>query len=302
MDRFAELQAFCLVAGSGGFSAAARQLGVATSSVARQVDALERRIGAPLLNRSTRSVTLTDSGRAYFEHATQILAALDEADDAAAGRDGEAGGVLRLTAPVTLAVRAIAPLLPELARRYPRLELDMRLSDSYANMVDEAIDLAIRIGTPEQQPNLIARKLAGHRRHICASPAYLQARGVPAAPAALAGHNCLQFSYGAKRHSWRLRLGGEETAVDVRGNLNVNNSEMLRQAAVSGLGLALLPGWLIQPDLDAGTLVAVLDQYETNPGEMDVGIYAVYPASRRGSVKVRVFTELLAAGLQAYSL
>src|SRR5471030_512389 len=155
MDRFSALKAFCLVAGSGGFSAAARQLGVATSSVTRLVDALELRIGAPLLNRSTRSITLTDSGRGYFEHAAQILAALDEADDAAAGRDGEPSGLLRIAAPVTLAIRYIAPLLPELARRHPRLELDMRLSDSYTNMVDEAIDVAIRIGNPEQQPNLI---------------------------------------------------------------------------------------------------------------------------------------------------
>ena len=170
MDRFAELNAFCLVANNGGFSAAARQLGVATSSVTRLVDSLEQRLGAPLLNRSTRSITLTDSGRAYFEHATQILAALDEADDAAGGRDAEPSGVLRIAAPVTLAVRYIAPLLPEFARRHPKVTLDVRLSDNYVNLVEEAVDVAIRIGSPRQQPNLIARQLAAHRRHICASP------------------------------------------------------------------------------------------------------------------------------------
>ena len=297
MDRFAELKAFCLVASNGGFSSAARQLGLAASSVTRLVDALEQRIGTPLLNRSTRSVTLTDSGRAYFDQATRILAALDEADDAAAGRDGEPSGVLRIAAPVTLAIRYIAPLLPALAQRYPLLQLDLRLSDGLTNMVDEAIDVAIRIGSPEQQPNLIARKLAGHRRHICASPAYLRRHGAPPTPAALAGHNCLLFAYDTQRHGWRLRRGQQEHDIEVRGSLHVNNADMLRLSALNGLGLALLPGWLIQADLDAGALVSVLDDYEANPGGMDVGIYAVYPASRRGASKIRVFTDLLAAAL-----
>jgi DNA-binding transcriptional LysR family regulator len=297
MDRFAELKAFCLSASNGGFSAAARQLGVATSSVTRLVDALEQRLGTPLLNRSTRSITLTDSGRGYFEHATQILAALEEADDAAAGGVAEPGGVLRIAAPVTLAIRYIAPLLPELARRHPKLALDLRLSDSLTNLVDEAIDVAIRIGSPEQQPNLIARKLADHQRHICASPAYLARQGAPQTPQQLADHNCLLFSYGAARHSWRLRAEGLAQEIEVRGSLHVNNAEMLRQAALGGLGLALLPGWLVRQDLEAGTLVPVLDGYQANPGEMDVGIYAVYAANRRGSSKIRAFTEMLAQAL-----
>lgn len=297
MDRFAELKAFCLTASNGGFSAAARQLGVATSSVTRLVDALEQRLGTPLLNRSTRSITLTDSGRGYFEHATGILAALDEADDAAAGGGAEPAGVLRIAAPVTLAIRYIAPLLPELARRHPKLALDLRLSDARTNMVDEAIDVAVRIGSPEQQPSLIARKLAGHRRHICASPAYLERHGAPRTPEQLGEHNCLLFSYGAARHSWRLRGDGLAQEVEVRGSLHVNNAEMLRQAALGGLGLALLPGWLVQQDLEAGALLPVLAGYQANPGEMDVGIFAVYAESRRGSAKIRAFTELLAQAL-----
>jgi len=297
MDRFAELKAFCLVTSNGGFSAAARQLGMATSSVTRLVDALEQRLGTPLLNRSTRSVTLTDSGRGYFEHASQILAALDEADDTAAGGGIAPGGVLRVTAPVTLAIRYIAPLLPELARRHPKLALDLRLSDALSNMVDEAIDVAIRIGNPERQPNLIARKLAGHRRHICASPGYLARHGAPQTPEQLAEHNCLLFSYGAARQSWRLRNADQAQEVEVRGSLQVNNSEMLRQAALGGLGLALLPGWLVRQDLEAGMLVPVLDGYQANPGEMDVGIYAVYSANRRGSSKIKALTDLLAEAL-----
>lgn len=297
MDRFAELKAFCLVASNGGFSAAARQLNVATSSVTRLVDALEARIGAPLLNRSTRSITLTASGRDYFEQATQILAALDQADDAASGRDAEPTGVLRITAPVTLANRYIAPLLPRFAQKYPKLELDMRLSDAMINMVDEAIDVAIRIGSPERQPNLIARKLAGHKRYVCASPAYLARHGVPQQPEDLVEHNCLLFAYGPGRSSWRFRNADMATAVEVRGSISVNNAEMLRQAALDGLGMVMLADWLIQDDLDAGKLVAVLTDYQVNPAEMDVGIYAVYPASRRGAKKIQVFTDMLAAGL-----
>jgi len=298
MDRFAELKAFCLVASNGGFSAAARQLNVAPSSVTRLVDALEARIGTPLLNRSTRSVTLTDNGRGYFEQAMHILAALDEADDTAAGRDAEPAGVLRVTAPVTLANRYISPMLPELLLRYPRLELDLRLSDAMSNMVDEAIDIAVRIGNPERQPNLVARKLAGHTRHICASPGYLARHGAPQTPDELSAHNCLVFAYGGRRDTWRLRKAGVAQEVEVRGNLHVNNAEMLRQAALNGLGLAMLPGWLIQPDLQAGTLVPVMDEYQVNPGEMDVEIYAVYQVNRRGAAKIRVFTDMLAAALE----
>jgi DNA-binding transcriptional LysR family regulator len=300
MDRFAELKAFCLVASLGGFSATARQLGMATSSVTRLVDALEQRLGTPLLNRSTRRITLTDSGRSYFEHATRILSALDEADDAAGGRHSEPQGVLRVAAPVTLAIRYIAPLLPELARRYPRLQLDLHLSDSQTNLVDEAIDVAVRIGVAPQQPNLIARKLAGHRRAIVASPGYLAQHGAPSTPAELTGHNCLQFDYGAHRHSWRLRRAASPVEVEevaVAGTLIVNNSEMLRLAACHGIGLALLPAWLVQSDLDRGALAPVLPDYEANPGEMDVSIHAVYPASRRGAAKIRVFTDLLQQAL-----
>jgi DNA-binding transcriptional LysR family regulator len=216
---------------------------LATSSVTRLVDALEQRLGTPLLNRSTRSITLTDSGRTYLEHASQILA------------------------------------------------------DSVTHLVDEAIDVAIRIGSPPQQPNLIARKLAGHRRHIVASPAYLARHGTPHTPLELAGHNCMQFAYGASRHSWQLRGAQEQVEVEVSGSLTVNNSEMLRLAACQGMGLALLPAWLVQEDLDSGALVAVLPDHEANPGQMDIGIYAVYPASRRGSAKIRLLVDLLQAAL-----
>lgn len=301
MDRFSELKTFCAVAAGGGFSTAARQLGVATSSVTRLVDSLEHRLGAVLLNRSTRSVTLTEAGRGYYERAQQILRQLDFADDAAGaetgGGTGEPQGLLRVAAPVTFCTKHIAPLLPELARLYPRLELDIRLSDSNSNIVDEAIDVAIRIGTIDQQPNLIARMLAPHERVICASPDYLARNGTPHTPAELARHNCLQFSYGGQRAVWRLQQGDHIEEVPVHGTLMVNNSEVLRQAALGGLGLTMLGSWLIGDELADGTLIPVLESYRANPGAMDVGLYALYQANRRGSAKIKAFVDLLAIAL-----
>ncbi|MGV7206544.1 LysR family transcriptional regulator [Oxalobacteraceae bacterium A2-2] len=309
MDRFSELKAFCLVAACGGFSPAARQLGVATSSVTRLVDALEQRLGAPLLNRSTRRVTLTDSGQQYYDSALAILSQLEAADDTATAHQGEAAGLLRVTAPVTFSTLYIAPLLGELARRHPRLQLELQLSDTVSNMVDDAIDVAIRIGTAQQQPNLIARRLGGHRRVICASPAYLREHGTPRQPSDLLGHNCLLFSYGGTRRGWRLRepaCDGQgsaepEACIDlpVRGTLAVNNSEVLRRAVLDGVGLAMLPEWLVRADLASGALLPVLSRYQANPGEMDIALYAMYAANRRGSVKIKALVDLLAERLPA---
>jgi DNA-binding transcriptional LysR family regulator len=299
MDRFAELKAFCLVVASGGFSPAARQLGMAASSLTRLVDALEKRLGTPLLNRSTRKVTLTDSGRQYYASAQSILAQLDQADDAAAARHGQACGLLRVTAPVTFSTMFIAPLLGELARRHPQLELDLHLSDAVSNMVDENIDVAIRIGAARQQPNLIARRLSGHRRVICASPAYLAQHGTPRAPQDLLDHNCLLFSYGATRRGWRLQCedGEHDADLPVRGTLSINNSEMLRRAALDGVGVAMLPEWLVRADVAAGTLLPLLDGYQANPQEMEIGLYAMYAANRRGSPAIKAFVDLLAEHL-----
>lgn len=297
MDRFAELKAFCLVAASGGFSPAARQLGVATSSVTRLVDALEARLGAVLLNRSTRSVTLTDTGRSYYEEARRVLEQLDAADDAVAGQGGDIQGVLRVAAPVSFATLHIAPILPELRARYPRLVLDLRLSDEAARLVDESIDVAIRIGRIDPDSTLVARRLGSHRRLLCASPAYLASRGTPILPADLAHHDCLQL---AERRVWRMRRPegeGEAEEISIDAVLQANSAELLRQAALAGLGVAMLAHWLVRDDVAAGRLAPVLPAWEANPGPMDVALHALYQTNRRGSHKIRAFVDLLAAHL-----
>lgn len=300
MDRFAELKTFCAVVACAGFSPAARQLGVATSSVTRLVDALEERLGTVLLNRSTRSVTLTDAGRTYHGEARRILDQLDAADDAVSERAGDVGGVLRVAAPVTFAALHIAPILPALRARHPRLSLDLQLDDAAVNLVDASIDVAIRIGSLDAGANMVARRLAGHRRLLCASPDYLAARGTPQRPADLERHDCLQFSFADNRRTWRLRRCVEEGAVEevpVNAVVQANSGELLRRAAVAGLGVAMLAHWLVGDDLREGRLVRVLADYDANPGSMEVALHALYPANRRGSRKIRAFVDLLAEHL-----
>ena len=303
MDRFAELKTFCVVVASGGFSSAARELGLATSSVTRLVNALEDRLGVALLNRSTRSVTLTEAGRTYHEDAQRLLEQLDSADDAVATRAADVSGVLRVAAPVTFGAMYIAPILPELRARHPRLALDLRLSDTAVNLVDESIDVAIRIGSLDSNANLIARRLASHQRLLCASPAYLERRGAPQHATELATHDCLHFTFSDNRRTWRLRRRegnpDEMAAEDIRVNaiVQANSGEVLRQAAIAGLGIAMLSDWLVRDDLRDGRLVRVLEQYEANPGPMDVALYAMYQANRRGSQKIRAFVDLLSEHL-----
>lgn len=307
MDRFAEIKTFCTVASTGGFSSAARQLGLATSSVTRLVDALEERLGAVLLNRSTRSVTLTDRGRTYYEQSLRVMEQLDAADDSVLDQSSELSGTLRIAAPVTFAAMFLGPIVIQLRQRYPRLLLDLRLSDTAAHLIDESIDVAIRIGSLDPHPNLIARRLTGHERILCASPGYLAARGTPQHPADLADHDCLQFVFADNRRIWRMRrrdvIGGVDPAdmpveeIAVHAVIQANNGELLRQAAVNGMGIGLLADWLVRTDLREGRLVPVLAEYQVNPGVMDVGLHALYQSNRRGSQKIRMFVDMLAAYL-----
>jgi DNA-binding transcriptional LysR family regulator len=299
MDRFSELNAFCAVAASGGFSAAGRLLGLVPSTVARLVDALEARLGAPLFNRSTRQVTLTEAGAEYFARAQAILASLEEADDLAGSHHSGARGLLRVSAPVAFARLYIAPHLAALQQRHPGLELELVVSDAVSDMVGEAIDVAIRIGAAGSQPGLVARRLAGHRRVVCASPAYLEGAGIPQVPADLLGHECLRFAYAvsSRRPGWRFLRDGETVEVPVRGRLVANSADVLRQAALDGAGIALLADWLVGEDVKEGRLTALLADFEGNPGPMDVGIHAVYQPNRRGSGKVRAFVDFIAERL-----
>ena len=292
MDRFVAARAFVTVVEAGGFAPAARRLGLATSSVTRQVDTLEARLGTTLVNRSTRRVTLTDAGQGYYAQVVRVLGDLEAADLAVAGAGSAPRGVLRVSAPVAFGRLHLAPLLPAYLARYPEVTLDLIFSDAVVDLVAEDVDVAVRLGTPVSQ-TLIARRLAPHSRVICASPAYLDQRGVPAQPADLVDHDCLTLALAAGRSVWRFAGADGEDEVAVTGPMRANGSEPLVEAALAGLGLILMPTWLVGGHIRAGRLRPVLDGWQPAPGAADAGIHAVYLANRRGAPKVRTFVDVL---------
>lgn len=292
MDRFAALSAFVAVVEQGGFAPAARRLGVAPSSLTRQLNTLEEHLGVRLLNRSTRNVTLTEEGRQYYEDARRILEELEGADRSVSELSGPPSGLLRVAMPVAFGRLHVGPALPGFLRTYPGIRLDIRLADTVADLAVERIDVAIRLG-PMETADLIARELAPHRRVICASPDYLGQHGTPAHPADLAQHNCLLFDYMTGNRTWTLKCGDKSEKVRVSGNLKANGSELLREAAIGGTGLLLMPTWLVGEDLVAGRLVRVLEEWIPAPGASEGAVWAAYPTHRRGSKKLICFLDFL---------
>ncbi|TPM24801.1 LysR family transcriptional regulator [Mesorhizobium sp. B2-3-5] len=292
MDKFAALSAFVAVVDHGGFAPAARRMGLAPSSLTRQINALEEALGTLLMNRSTRSVTLTDAGARYLEDARRILDDMENADRAISEKGGPPSGLLRISMPVAFGRLHVGPALPLFLRRFPEMRLDISLSDAVVNLVDERIDIAIRLGALTSS-SLISRKLAPHRRVICASPDYIAERGAPASPGDLSRYNCLLFDYLTGDTTWTLAKDGARERVSVSGNLRASGSELLREAAIGGAGLIMMPTWLVGPDLSEGRLVPVLEEWSVSPGSAEGAIWALYLSSRRGSRKVGCFLDFL---------
>ncbi|SME97971.1 DNA-binding transcriptional regulator, LysR family [Tistlia consotensis] len=300
-DHLAAMAVFAQVVESGGFSLAGRQLGLSKSAVSKAVARLEDHLGTRLINRTTRKLSLTEAGRSFYEGCRRMLAEAEAAERAVTHLTDAPRGVLRLNAPMSFGVRHLSPCLGEFMGGYPELEIDLTLEDRRVDLVEEGYDLAIRIGVMPDS-SLVARRLGPNPRVICAAPAYLERRGVPTRPEALSGHDCLLYHYQTSGDSWRLRprrapdgSGGGEVTVRVKGRLKVNNGDSLREAALAGLGIAHLPAFIICEDLDAGRLVPLLEDYDD---VADGGVYAVYPASRNLSPKVRVFIDFLAERFQ----
>jgi DNA-binding transcriptional LysR family regulator len=294
MDKLLSLRSFVTVAQSGGFSRAARALGVATSSLTRQMDALEASLGTALLTRSTRQVTLTDAGQKYLEQVTRILEELAHADDSVADLHQEPVGPLRVSVPVTYGRLCLGPHIAAFLQRYPKVSLHLQLTDANVDLHAERMDVIVRIGTPERHPNLIVRRLADHQRFVVASHDYLKRAGTPTRPADLAAHECLQFAYDHGSPQWTFEKQGEVEKVEVRGRLEVNNADLVREALVDGLGIALLAQWLVQDDVTAGRVRRLFEDYTVNPGDKTVCVYAAYLPNRRHSRKVQAFLAFLA--------
>jgi DNA-binding transcriptional LysR family regulator len=288
MDPLDGIAAFARVVDSGSFSAAAHRLGISKSAVSAHVQRLEERLGIRLLNRTTRRCSVTEAGAAYYRHCTRILAEAAAAEQAASALQREPRGVLRISAPDSFGSMHVAPAVPAFLKRYPELSVDITLSTAHVNLVDEGLDLAIRIGVLEDSA-LVVRKLAQSRLVVCAAPAYLKERGKPREPGDLAKHNCLCTSLLPWGDEWRLAGKRGEVRVAVGGSFRSNNAKMLRAAALDGIGLVLLPTWAVAKPLRMRALRRVLEAWEPPAST----IYAVYPGNRPMSMKVRAFVDHL---------
>ncbi len=289
MDPLDGIAAFARVVDSGSFSAAARRLNVSKSAVSAHVQRLEERLGVRLLNRTTRRLSVTEAGAAYYRHCARILAEAEAAEQAASALQREPRGTLRVSAPDSFGWMHVAPAVPAFLKRYPNLAVDIKLSAAYVNLVDEGLDLAIRIGVLEDSA-LVVRKLAPSRQVLCAAPAYLKDRGMPQTPDDLVSHNCLCADLLSWGDEWRLAGKRGEVRVPVSGSFRSNNAEMLRTAALDGVGIAALPTWAVAEQLRSGMLRRVLTAWEAPVST----IYAVYPGNRLMSMKVRAFVDHLA--------
>ncbi len=292
-DRLQELAVFVRAAESGSFSRAGRELGLSQPSVSRIIGELEARLGVTLLLRTTRRITLTDAGALFLDRAREILSEIEDAEDAARGRDS-LRGTIRLAIPVMYGTRAIIPRLPRFLSSHPELRVEMSVVDARQDLVAEGADLAIRLGDLDDSV-FGARKLATLRRMIAASPAYLAARGTPRSPADLASHDCIFGPGNFGRASWSFTRNGSEISVDVRGRIHTDSGPGVFASVMAGLGISMVSTVMAGPEIEAGVLVPLLRGYKLPPVE----VHAVFPGGRRPSNKVRALVDFLVEELRS---
>jgi DNA-binding transcriptional LysR family regulator len=291
VDRFENARVFTAVIEAGGFTRAAQRLGLSRAAASKHVMALEERLGARLLNRTTRRVSVTAAGRTFYEQCRRILGELEDAERSASELHNEPRGELRVIAPTNFGLAEIGTAITDLVTAYPRLRINLTLNDRVTDPIEGGYDIAISVGRPRgTSSSLIARKLNTSRRILCAAPDYLLRRGTPQQPEDLSGHDCLSYSYLDEPDEWHLIGADGERVVKVSGPIVTSHREVLRTAAVRGLGIAYGPTIFFREDLDAGRVVRVLPAYQLP----EVTIYAVHPASRQLSAKVKVFNDFMA--------
>ena len=294
MDKLHAMQMFVRVAETGSFTAVADQLDVARSVVTRQISALERQLGTKLMTRSTRSLTLTTAGSAYLEKCRVILNMVDAAESSLHQEKSEPRGRIRLGLPLNFGLQRLMPVLLKFVQTHPHIELVMDFSDRRSKLIEEGIDLSIRI-TSRLEPGDIVRKLGESRLLTVASPKYLAQHTRPVHPRDLAHHACLVYSEDFQSTTWNYRSAEGVHPVVVRPRLAANNGEALLQAATQGLGITRPPDFMAQPYLDDGRVVPVLPHYEPEP----LGIYAVLPSNRYVPHRISVLIDFIAQALRA---
>lgn len=291
MDRFQSMSVFAKVVEQGSFARAAERLGISTSACSRHVADLEAHLATRLLQRTTRRLSLTEGGQAFYERCVQLLADLEDAEGAAAASSARPRGTIKLTCSINFGIRHVAPAIGAFQAQHGEVRFDVTLADRIVDLVEEGYDLAIRIGATGGE-TVVARRLGESRLVCCASRAYLERHGTPRSPEDLARHRCLSYEYLPQRGVWQFRdRSGRERPVRVSGPLHSNNGDLLAAAAAQGVGIALEPDFMVGDDLKAGRLVRVLEAFAAPVS----AIYAVYPSRRYLSAKVRAFVDYLAA-------
>ncbi|AWV03198.1 LysR family transcriptional regulator [Burkholderia sp. JP2-270] len=289
-ERLRGIAEFVDVVESGSFAAAALRLGVTRSAIAKVVARLERRLGARLLQRTTRQLSLTDEGLVYYEQCRRLLADLGETEAALDAGRREPSGRLRISVPVLFGRQCVAPVMRRLVERHPRLEIDVSFSDRLADLINDGFDIAVRIGELADTSTLVGRRLGVQRMGICASPAYLERHGRPKGPDELGSHVGIAYSRGGQPAPWRI-IGADGAVHDHRaaGRLRFDDLQAIADAAAAGAGLAWLPCWLMAPYLRDGRLALVMDSNSVSGAE----VFAVRPSSRHVPSKVRVVIDAL---------
>jgi DNA-binding transcriptional LysR family regulator len=290
MENLADIAVFVRVVERGSFTLAADDLGLSRAVVSKYLSRLEERLGARLLHRTTRRLSLTEAGATLFEASRGALERIEEAEGAVAQFQSAPRGRLRVSAPMSFGILHLGPAIADFSREFPDVMLDVRLDDRFVNLVEDSVDVAVRIGVLTDS-SLVARKLAVTRAVACASPAYLAEHGEPGTPEDLASHDCLIYSYLATANVWRfLARDGREIPVAVSGKVRINNGIVLAEAALAGRGILVSPTFYVAPMLRDGRLKRILAGYRLP----ELGIYAVYPQRGHVPPKVRAFVDFLA--------
>lgn len=280
------------------FTHVAKQRGIAASSVSRSISALEAEIGARLFQRTTRQIMPTEAGLLYFERINSVLEELELARQLATDTSEKPQGTLRITAPKVFGEMHVVPLLAEFARRYPELSLEVLLNDRFTDLVEERIDVAIRVGTLEDS-SFIARPLMPMSFYVTASPEYIDKHGAPEMPEQIAEHNCLLFPRSGYNFNWLFKRRGKTQEVSIRGKHLITQSSAIKQCALAGMGLALLPDWLIRTEVESERLVRLFKDFQVTATDFKGSVWLLYPSREYVPAKVKLFSDFLIANFNA---
>ncbi|RED53834.1 LysR family transcriptional regulator [Aestuariispira insulae] len=285
-----DMAVFVRVAELGSLSGAGHDLRLSPAVVSNRIAKLEDRLGVRLLNRTTRKVQMTEEGQVYFDHCVHILQQIEEVESTLSEKKQAPKGVLKVTMPTSFGKMHVSPIIPDFMENYPDVEVRLQLTERMVSLVEEGMDIGIRVGKLDNS-SMIARTLAPDTRYICGAPDYLKKHGIPKTPADLADHNCLLLRFpGSRQFKWTFLENGEAVQYSVAGNMDSNNSEVLLQWALAGQGLVMKSTWETSEHLQSGALVPVLTDYMPQ----DLSVSAIYPHSRYLPPKVRVFIDFLA--------